>query len=218
VTPADLVSLVDVDNTLLDNDRVTADLRSFLDREVGQRRAEQYFELFEDLRAELGYADYLGTLQRYRSQHPHDSHLLCVSSYLIDYPFAERLFPGALDTLTRLRERGPVVIFSDGDAVFQPRKVERSGLAEAAGGNILIYIHKERELHDVERRYPAQRYALVDDKRRILAAVKEQWAERVTTVFVRQGHYALDPGVERYPAADVTVERIGDVRPGVVPS
>jgi len=218
VTPPDLVALVDVDNTLLDNDRVTADLRSFLDREVGQRRAEQYFELFEELRAELGYADYLGALQRYRSQRPYDSHVLSMSPYLIDYPFAERLFPGALETLARLRELGPVVIFSDGDAVFQPRKVERSGLAEAVGGNILIYVHKEQELHDVERRYPAQRYVLVDDKRRILAAVKEQWAERVTTVFVRQGHYALDPGVESYPAADVTVERIGDVRPGVVPS
>ena len=217
MTPADLVSLVDVDNTLLDNDRVTADLRSFLDGEVGRRRAEQYFELFEELRAELGYADYLGALQRYRSQRPYDSHVLSMSPYLIDYPFAERLFPGALETLARLRELGPVVIFSDGDAVFQPRKVERSGLAEAVGGNILIYVHKEQELHDVERRYPAQRYVLVDDKRRILAAVKEQWAERVTTVFVRQGHYALDPGVESYPAADVTVERIGDVRPGVVP-
>jgi len=217
MTPADLVSLVDVDNTLLDNDRVTADLRSFLDGEVGRRRAEQYFELFEELRAELGYADYLGALQRYRSQRQYDSHVLSMSPYLIDYPFAERLFPGALETLARLRELGPVVIFSDGDAVFQPRKVERSGLAEAVGGNILIYVHKEQELHDVERRYPAQRYVLVDDKRRILAAVKEQWAERVTTVFVRQGHYALDPGVESYPAADVTVERIGDVRPGVVP-
>ena len=139
-----------------------------------------------------------------------------MSSYLIDYPFAERLFPGALDTLARLREHGPVVIFSDGDAVFQPRKVERAGLAEAVGGNLLIYIHKEQELHDVERRYPARRYVLVDDKRRILAAVKKQWAERVTTVFVRQGHYALDPSAESYPAADVTVERIGDLRPGIV--
>lgn len=208
----DLVSLVDIDNTLLDNDRVIADLRGFLGQEVGARRASEYFELFEELRAELGYADYLGALQRYRSRHPHDSHLLCVSSYLIDYPFANRLFPGSLDALGRLRELGPVVIFSDGDAVFQPRKVERSGLMAEVDGNVLIYVHKEQELHDVERRYPARRYVLVDDKLRILVAVKAAWGERVTTVFVRQGHYALDPAiVSRYPAADVTLERIGDL-------
>jgi hypothetical protein len=213
VTAYNLVSLVDVDNTLLDNDQVIADLRGFLDQEVGERRASEYFELFEDLRAELGYADYLGALQHYRSRHPHDSHLLCVSSYLIDYPFANRLFPGSLDALVRLRELGPVVIFSDGDAVFQPRKVERSGLGQEVDGNVLIYVHKEQELDDVARRYPALHYLLVDDKLRILAAVKEQWRERVTTVFVRQGRYALDPSiVVRYPTADAILERIGDLR------
>ena len=207
-----VVSLVDVDNTLLDNDRVIADLRAFLDREVGERPASEYFELFEELRAELGYADHLGALQRYRTRHPHDSHVLSVSSYLIDYPFANRLYPGSLDALHRLRELGPVVIFSDGDAVFQPRKVERAGLGEEVDGNVLIYVHKEQELDDVARRYPAQHYVLLDDKLRILAAVKAIWGTRVTTVFVRQGHYALDPGiVERYPAADVTLQRIGDL-------
>jgi hypothetical protein len=209
----EFVSLVDVDNTLLDNDRVTADLRRFLDDEVGGRRSAEYFELFEELRAELGYADYLGALQRYRARHPHDSHVLAASSFLIEYPFANRLYPGSLDALQELRTLGPVVICTDGDAVFQPRKIWRSGLQEAVKGHILIYLHKEQELADVERRYPALRYVLVDDKLRLLTAVKEQWAERVTTVFVRQGHYALDASImATYPAADVTLERIGDLR------
>jgi FMN phosphatase YigB (HAD superfamily) len=213
----DIVSLVDVDNTLLDNDRVIADLRRFLRREVGESRAAEYFELFEELRAELGYADYLGALQRYRARHPHDSHLLCVSSYLIDYPFANRLYPGSLDALGQLLELGPVVILTDGDAVFQPRKVERSGLSAEVDSNILIYVHKEQELDDVERRYPARRYVLVDDKLRILTAVKAVWGERVTTVFVRQGHYGLDLAiVAQYPAADLTIERIGDLSSSVL--
>ena len=212
VAGRDIVSLVDVDNTLLDNDRVIGDLRRFLRDEVGESRAAEYFELFEELRSELGYADYLGALQRYRARHPHDSHLLCVSSYLIDYPFANRLYPGSLDAIARLREFGLVVILTDGDAVFQPRKVARSGLSDEVDSNILIYVHKEQELGDVERRYPARRYVLVDDKLRILTAVKAVWGERVTTVFVRQGHYGLDPAlVEQYPAADLTLERIGDL-------
>jgi FMN phosphatase YigB (HAD superfamily) len=212
VAEHELVSLVDVDNTLLDNDRIISDLHSFLDREVGEQEASEYFQLFEELRIELGYADYLGALQRYRARHPHDSHVLCVSSYLIDYPFANRLYPGSLDALAALRTHGPVVIFTDGDAVFQPRKVERSGLFEDVDGNVLVYIHKEHNLDDVERRYPARRYLLVDDKLRILTSVKAVWGSRVTTVFVRQGHYALDPAIlERYAAVDVTLERIGDL-------
>lgn len=208
----DLVFLFDVDNTLLDNDRVTQDLRRFLDREVGLERSASYWEIFEALRSELGYADYLGALQRYRLQHPYDSHLLAVSTYLINYPFANRLFPNSLDVIERCREMGTVVILTDGDVVFQPRKIERSGLFEAVGGNILIYIHKENELDDVERRYPAKKYVLVDDKIRILSAIKEVWGERVTTVFPRQGHYALDrEQVAKYPTADITVERIGDI-------
>jgi class 3 adenylate cyclase len=208
----DVVFLFDVDNTLLDNDRVTADLRRFLEREVGTDRAAEYFEIFEALRAELGYADYLGALQRYRDRHPLQSHLLRASSFLIDYPFANRLFPQSLDVLERARELGPAVILSDGDAVFQQRKIERSGLMEAVGGHVLIYIHKERELGDVRRRYPARRYVLVDDKLRILSAVKKVWGDLVTTVFPRQGHYAQDPvALARYPAADVSVERIGEL-------
>jgi hypothetical protein len=208
----DVVFLFDVDNTLLDNDQVTADLRAFLEREVGAERAAEYFEIFEELRAELGYADYLGALQRYRERHPRQSHLLRASSFLIDYPFANRLFPQSLDVLKRAREHGPAVILSDGDAVFQQRKIERSGLLEAVSGHVLIYIHKEQELGDVRRRYPARRYVLVDDKLGILAAVKDVWGDAVTTVFPKQGHYAHDPDIlARYPAADVSVDRIGEL-------
>ena len=210
--PSDVVFLFDVDNTLLDNDRVTADLRRFLEREVGSERAERYWAIFEELRSELGYADYLGALQRYRVECPYDSHLLAVSTYLVNYPFANRLFPDALDALERCRRWGPVVILTDGDVVFQPCKIQRSGLFEAVEGNILIYIHKELELADVERRYPAEHYVMVDDKLRILAAMKEIWGPRLTTVFPRQGHYALDPAeTAKHPPADITVERIGDL-------
>ncbi len=206
----EVVFLFDVDNTLLDNDRVTADLRRYLEREVGRGRSDRYWAIFESLRAELGYADYLGALQRYRVECPYDSHLLAVSTYLVNYPFANRLFPNSLDVIEHCQRWGQAVILSDGDVVFQPRKVERSGLFEAVGGNILIYIHKELELRDVERRYPAEHYVMVDDKLRILTAMKKIWGARLTTVFPRQGHYALDAAeVAKYPPADVTVERIG---------
>jgi FMN phosphatase YigB (HAD superfamily) len=205
------VFLFDVDNTLLDNDRVIVDLKRFLMREVGAGRADQYFEIFELLRAELGYSDYLGALQRYRIAHPRDPHLLAVSSFLINYPFANRLYPGSLDALEHAAALGPTVILSDGDVVFQPRKVERSGLWDAVEGRVLIYIHKEHELDDVERRYPAEHYVLVDDKIRILTAVKKIWGARLTTVFPRQGHYALAADVASYPAPDVTIERIGEL-------
>jgi FMN phosphatase YigB (HAD superfamily) len=206
------VYLFDVDNTLLDNDRVTRDLKTFLDREVGAERSGTYWRIFEELRSELGYADYLGTLQRYRGEYPYESHLLTVSTYLINYPFANRLFPNSLDVIEACRQRGQVVILTDGDVVFQPRKIERSGLFEAVDGNILIYIHKEHELHDVERRYPADRYVLIDDKLRILTAVKEVWGDRVTTVFPRQGHYAFDEKeIAKYPPPDITIDRIGNL-------
>lgn len=205
-----LVFLFDVDNTLIDNDRVAADLKRYLTNEVGEERQHQYWQFFEELRVELGYADYLGALQRYRLHHPRESHVLAVSSYLVNYPFANRLFPGSLDALEHARSMGLTVILSDGDVVFQPLKVHRSGLFEAVGGRILIYIHKEQELDDVERRFPAEHYVLVDDKVRILAAVKEQWGERVTTVFPRQGHYARGPEVERYPSPDLTIDRIDE--------
>jgi hypothetical protein len=206
-----VVFLFDVDNTLIDNDRVAADLKRHLTTAVGAARQQRYWTLFEELRSELGYADYLGALQRYRVENPHDSHLLTVSSFLLSYPFANRLFPGSLDAIEHLGTAGPTVILSDGDVVFQPWKIERSGLLEAVEGRVLIYIHKETELSDVERRFPADHYVLIDDKVRILAAVKQVWGERLTTVFPRQGHYARDLQPGKYPTPDVTVERIGEL-------
>ena len=206
-----VVFLFDVDNTLLDNDRVAADLKRYLTKEVGEERQRQYWEIFEELRNELGYADYLGALQRYRVDHAREPHLLEVSSYLVNYPFANRLFPGSLDALEHVGAFGPTVILSDGDVVFQPLKIHRSGLFEAVDGRVLIYIHKENELDDVELRHPAAHYVLVDDKVRILAAVKERWGSRLTTVFARQGHYAHAPDAARHPAPDVTIERIADL-------
>ena len=206
------VFLFDVDNTLLDNDRVTADLKRHLENEVGPERAQRYWALFEQLRSELGYADYLGSLQRYRIEYPREPRLLTVSSFLVNYPFANRLFPNSLDVIEHVKQWGTVAILSDGDVVFQPRKVERSGLFEAVGGNVLIYVHKEKELDDVEQRYPADHYVMIDDKLRILAAMKKVWRERLTTVFPRQGHYALDSKtVAAYPPADISIERIGDL-------
>jgi FMN phosphatase YigB (HAD superfamily) len=208
----DVVFLFDVDNTLLDNDRVTADLRRHLEREVGAERGQRYWALFEELRAQLGYADYLGALQRYRIEYPRDPHLLTVSHYLVNYPFANRLFPGSLDVVEHCRQMGRAVIVTDGDVVFQPRKIERSGLYEAFDGHVLIYVHKEAELADVEARYPAAHYVLLDDKLKILTAAKRHWGHRLTTVFPRQGHYATDPKVlASHPPADVAVDRIADV-------
>jgi FMN phosphatase YigB (HAD superfamily) len=206
------VFLFDVDNTLLDNDRVTADLKHHLEQQVGPERQQRYWEIFEQLRTELGYADYLGALQRYRVEYPRDPSLLTVSHFLINYPFATRLYPDSLDAVEHVKQWGKAVILSDGDVVFQPLKVDRSGISEAVDGNVLIYIHKEKELEDVERRFPADHYVLIDDKIRILSEVKKIWGARVTTVFPRQGHYALDAKlVASYPAADVTIERIGDL-------
>ena len=211
-SPAQVVFLFDVDNTLLDNDRVAADLQCHLAREIGAEGAQEYWHIFEQLRTELGYADYLGGLQRYRANHPHTQQLLCMSDFLISYPFAERLFPDALKVIGHVQQWGPAVILSDGDVVFQPIKINRSGLANAVAGRVLIYVHKEQELDDVEQRYPAEHYVLVDDKLRILAAVKKFWASRVTTVFVRQGHYATDPKIlASYPPADINIGHIGNL-------
>ena len=205
------VFLFDVDNTLLDNDRVTADLKRTLISKVGVESEQLYFTIFEQLRTELGYSDYLGALQRYRVAYPRDPNLLAVSSFLINYPFANRLFPGSLDAVEHVAAFGETVILSDGDVVFQPRKVERAGLWDLFGGRVLIYIHKEHELDDVAQRYPAAHYVLVDDKVRILTAAKRIWGTRLTTVFPRQGHYALAPDVTTYPPPDITLERIGEL-------
>ncbi len=207
-----VVFLFDVDNTLIDNDRVTADLRRYLEHEVGEEQQQRYWEIFEGLRLEQGYADYLGALQHYRQEHIEEAHLLEVSLFMLNYRFANRLFPGALDVIDHVKQWGPAVIASDGDAVFQPRKIQDSGLHDAFDGNVLIYIHKERRLADIEARFPADHYVMFDDKLRILTALKKSWGTRVTTVFPKQGHYARDPkALEMYPAADITVERISDV-------
>jgi phosphoglycolate phosphatase-like HAD superfamily hydrolase len=206
-----LVFLFDVDNTLLDNDRVTADLKRHLEQQVGPERQQRYWDIFEQLRNELGYADYLGALQRYRVEYRRDPSLLTVSHFLVNYPFATRLYPDSLDAIEHVKQWGKAVILSDGDVVFQPLKVERSGISDSVDG-VLIYIHKEKELDDVEARFPADHYVLVDDKIRILTEVKKTWGARVTTVFPRQGHYALDPKIiAAYPPADIAIERIGEL-------
>jgi FMN phosphatase YigB (HAD superfamily) len=210
---SDIVFLFDVDNTLLDNDRVAGDLKRHLIRVVGNDSAGRYWQLFEELRTELGYADYLGALQRYRIENPRDPNLLEVSHFMINYPFANRLYPESLDAVEHARGAGFPVILSDGDVVFQPRKIDRSGLREAFNDEVLIYIHKEEELADVEAKYSAQHYVMVDDKVRLLAAIKEYWGEKVTTIFPRQGHYALDAAlVAQYPKPDITMERIGELQ------
>ena len=207
-----IVFLFDVDNTLLDNDRVSADLKQYLANRVGEDHQRRYWALFEELRTELGYADYLGALQRYRTEYPRDPNLLAVSEFLIEYHFANRLFPNSLDVLEHVAQWGQPVILSDGDVVFQPHKIRRSGLFDTVNGHVLIYVHKEHELEDVRQRYPADHYVLVDDKVRILTAIKKAWGNGVTTVFPRQGHYARDPNiVAAYPPADISIERVGDL-------
>ena len=204
--------LFDVDNTLLDNDRLQNELFRHMQREFGNAARDRYLAIFEELRGELGYADYLGALERYRIENLHDPRLLRVANWLVDYPFAARLYPGALDVIQQVKRWGQVAILSDGDAVFQPRKVERSGLWRAFGGHVLIFIHKEQELAAVERFYPAKHYVMVDDKLRLLQAIKDVWQHRVTTVFVRQGHYARDKkAIANYRPADISVRTIGEL-------
>jgi FMN phosphatase YigB (HAD superfamily) len=208
----DIVFLFDVDNTLLDNDRVRDELSEHLAQNYGVAARDRYWEILGALLDELGYTDYLGALERYRLEAMHCPKLLLMSSWLVDYPFADRLYPHALDVVKHVQQWGPAVILSDGDAVFQPRKVDRSGLRRAVSDRVLIYVHKERELADVERFYPARHYVLIDDKLRILTAVKKIWGARVTTVFPKQGQYALDPQiVAAYPPADIELAKIGDL-------
>ena len=208
-----VVFFFDVDNTLVDNDRIAQDLQRHLQKKVGDASARRYWEIFEELRTELGYADYLGALQRYRTEMPRDPKLLEVSYFMVNYPFANRLFPESLDAVEHVRRFGLPVILSDGDVVFQPRKIDRSGLYDYFEGHVLIYVHKELELADVEQKYPAKHYVMVDDKVRILAAIKDHWGARVTTVFPRQGHYALDMAlVAKFPKPDLTLSRIGELQ------
>ncbi|HEX4376538.1 MAG TPA: HAD family hydrolase [Steroidobacteraceae bacterium] len=213
-----VVTFFDVDNTLLDNDAVHRDLSDHLARQFGSESRDRYWAIFESLRSEVGYADYLGALQRYRREAPNDSRLLLMSGYLMDYPFAGRVYPGALAAIERMSALGPTVILSDGDVVFQPRKIQRSGLWEAVEGRVLIYIHKEEMLEQVAKLYPAEHYVMVDDKLRILTAMKSQWAARLTTIFPRQGHYALDPKtLAAFPAADLSIDRIANLSDSELP-
>jgi hypothetical protein len=208
-----VVFLFDVDNTLVDNDHIVADMKSNLALDIGEDQQAQYWEYFEQLRTELGYADYLGALQRYRINHPRDFKIIAVSYFLMNYPFANRLFPCSLDVIEQYKQYGETTILSDGDMIFQPLKVERSGLRQAVDEKVMIYIHKEQELDDVKARYPADHYVLIDDKVRILDAVKKTWGAQVTTVFPRQGHYAADTtDVAKYMTPDVTVDRIDQLR------
>lgn len=208
----DITFLFDCDNTLLDNDQVQQDLRSHLEQQFGLQACNRYWQIFEELREQLGYADYLGALQRYRLGALNDTRLLQMSSFLVDYPFAARLYPGALEVIQHCNQWGPTVILSDGDVVFQPRKIQRSGLWDAVDGRVLIYIHKELMLGDLQEHYPAVHYVMIDDKLRVLAAMKGILRDRLTTIFPRQGHYAIDPkNIATYPAADVSVERIGEL-------
>jgi len=206
---ADRVFLFDVDNSLLDNDAVRHDLYAHIAHGFGADTRARYVAIIEELRASLGYVDYLGALQRLRLDRMHDPRLLLVSEYLLEYPFERRLFPGAIDAIAALSRRGTVAILSDGDVVMQPRKVRRSGLWDAVGGRVLIYIHKELMLADVEARLPAQHYVMIDDKRRLLTAIKAQWQARVTTVQPLQGHYAVGPSADYSgPAPDATIPAI----------
>ncbi|MFO1035099.1 MAG: hypothetical protein U1E15_13935 [Hyphomicrobiales bacterium] len=208
----DIVVLFDVDNTLLDNDFVQADLRRHLTENFGEAVNARYWAHYDALFKELGYADYLGAVQRLRRDDPHDLRLLSIGGFLLEYPYAERLYPGALAALGFARQWGPSALLSDGEAVFQPRKLERAGLSAAVHGEVMIFIHKELELDEIARRYPARHYVMIDDKLRILDAMKRGWGERITTIFVRQGHYALDPKiVAAYPPADITIAAIGDL-------
>ena len=210
--PPRVVFLFDVDNTLVDNDRVQADLKEHLAQTYGPATRDRYWDILEELRQELGYVDYLGALERYRVEALHRPEVLRMSSWLVDYPFADRLYPGALDAVKHVQQWGTHVILSDGDAVFQPRKVERSGIWRAFDGRVLIYIHKEEELDDVARLYPADHYVMIDDKLRILTTMKKIWGGRVTTVFPKQGHYALDPEIlAECPPADIELAKIGDL-------
>jgi FMN phosphatase YigB (HAD superfamily) len=208
---AGAVFLFDVDNTLLDNDRIQQDLREQLLAVHGERVCARYWEIFEELRVLLGYADYLGALERLRLEEPHDPAIFRTANWLLDYPFADRLYPHALDVVRHVRQWGSPAILSDGDAIFQPRKILRSGLWEVFDGNVLIYVHKENELKAIERLVPAAHYTLIDDKTRILAAVKAAWGDRVTTIFPKQGHFALEDPPRDDAPVDRTIEAIGDL-------
>ena len=211
-TPS-VMFLVDMDNTLVDNDRFGADLHDTLTQAFGADQCARYWALYEELRQSSGVADYIGALQRFRTGLENDPALLQMSRYLLDYPFADRFYPHALETLAHLRSLGPTAILSDGDIVFQPRKIQRSGAWDAVRGEVLVYIHKQHMLVGIQQRYPAAHYVMVDDKPNILTEMKRGMGDKLTTVFVQQGHYAADAiaeGLELEP--DMRIACIGDLR------
>ncbi len=217
LSPAEVVFLLDVDNTLLDNDRFAADLSSHLDDTFGAAERQRYWTLFAELRFELGYADYLATLQKFRSGLDDDPQLLLMSQFMLEYPFTEHLYPHALEAIAQLRTLGLPVIFSDGDMVFQPRKIQRSGLWDAVDGRVLVYVHKELMHMAMQQRYPAAHYVMVDDKPQLLSAMKLVLGDKLTTIFVRQGHYAAaSADLTIDPTPDMSIEHIGDLRQGTL--
>ena len=206
-----IVFLFDVDNTLIDNDRFSADLAARLESELGADGRARYADIDKSIRADVGYADYLGTLQRLRGQESNPSYM-ALSFFLLDYPFDERRFPGVPEAIAHLRTIGRPVIMSDGDTVFQPRKIRRAGLWDAFRGDVLIYVHKEEMLDDMRRQYPAEHYVMVDDKPRILVAMKKLMGDSVTTVFVKQGHYAAAAGKElEETPPDITIDSVAEL-------
>jgi FMN phosphatase YigB (HAD superfamily) len=212
LNPAAMIFLLDVDNTLLDNDRFTADLGDRIEKSFGAAQRARYWEIFAQRRTALGLADYLGALQEFRAGLDDDPQLLDMSPYLLEYPFASRLFPRALEAIAHLRTLGSPIVLSDGDIVFQPRKIQRSGIWDAVEGRVMIYLHKEKVLDHMQRRFPAKHYVMVDDKANLLAAMKSVLGAQLTTVFVRQGHYALAAESNSVvPAPDLAIERIADL-------
>ena len=212
LTDGPVVFLLDVDNTLLDNDRFAADLRARLKQDFGDAECERYWTIYNGLRQQLGYADYLAALQQFRNGCGDGQELLLMSDFLLDYPFSERLYPRALQAIAQLRKLGLPVVLSDGDIVFQPRKIQRSGIWDAVDGRVMVCTHKESSLPSMQARFPAAHYAMVDDKPQLLAAMKRVMGENLTTVFVRQGHYAAESAtVAIDPPPDRVIERIGDL-------
>jgi FMN phosphatase YigB (HAD superfamily) len=207
-----VIFLFDVDNTLLDNDRMKRDLGDYVNRTFGPGAENELWTLYEEERVKHGYADFLGTLERFRLAHLQDTRVLKLANWVMDYPYIERLYPDALGVVRHVRQWGLPVILTDGDGVFQPHKLERAGLLGAFGGHVLNYVHKEQELDSVKRAYPAKHYVLIDDKLSLLNLVKKAWGDRVTTVFPRQGHYANDAKIlARSQPADIEIERIADL-------
>jgi hypothetical protein len=207
----DLVFLLDVDNTLLDNDRAKEDMAARVEDLVGAERAARWWELYEQVRQETDVVDYPRTLTRYRAVFPDEPRFPHLADFILGLPYAGYVYPGALETLTYLRTLGTTVIVSDGDAVYQAAKIARAGLAAAVDDHVLIFLHKEGRIEDVRQRYPAEHYLLIDDKLRILARLKGILGDLVTTLHVAQGHYASsERGI--YPAADLEVPSIAAVR------